>query len=182
VLSSSGNGRPFGHSRHGQKIGGVSLFGGPESPSNTMSPGPIRPISVPRGIFAHPAVWPQQAWAENWGLCPLGVGASSNTMWSGPRPIFVPSGFLIDPVVWPQHTWTKSGGGLLCPFLGELRPRLIQCGQVRGLYLHTKFHLDQSSRLATMDMGGKLGVCALFRGELGPRLTQSGRGRGIPPC
>jgi len=33
---------------------------------------------------------------------------------------------------------------------GELSPRLTQCGQGRGLYLHAKFHLDPSDRLATM--------------------------------
>ena len=44
-------------------------------------------------------------------------------------------------------------------------------------YLHdTKWHLGPSSRMATIDMGRKLGVCAPFsaEGELG--------GRGLPPC
>ena len=36
--------------------------------ANTMSPGP-RPISIPSGILIHPAVWPQQTWAENSGGC-----------------------------------------------------------------------------------------------------------------
>jgi len=27
--------------------------------------------SLPTGILIHPAVWPQQAWAENWGTVPL---------------------------------------------------------------------------------------------------------------
>ena len=35
-----------------------------------MSPGP-RPTSIPSGILIQPAVWPQQTWAENWGLCPF---------------------------------------------------------------------------------------------------------------
>ena len=38
-----------------------------------MWPGP-RPTSIPSDILIHPAVWPQQTWAENWGivgLCPL---------------------------------------------------------------------------------------------------------------
>jgi len=35
---------------------------------------------------------------------------------------------------------------------GELGPHLTQCGQGSG-YLHAKFHLDPSSRLATIDMG-----------------------------
>ena len=36
------------------------------SPANTMSPGP-KPTSVPSGILIHPAISPQQIWAENWG-------------------------------------------------------------------------------------------------------------------
>jgi len=48
-------------------------------------------------------------------------------------------------------------------------------------YLHTKWHLDPSSRLATTDTGQKLGAVPLL-GELGPHLTQCGRERGLPPC
>ena len=29
---------------------------------------------MPSGILIHPAIWPQQTWAENWGLCPFGEG------------------------------------------------------------------------------------------------------------
>jgi len=44
-------------------------------------------------------------------------------------------------------------------------------------YLRTKWHLDSSSRLATTDMGRKLGCCApLGEGQLDPRLTQCGQG------
>jgi len=44
-------------------------------------------------------------------------------------------------------------------------------------YLHTKWHLDPSSRLATTDIGRKLGEgCSAFfwreRAELGTHLTQ----------
>jgi len=74
VLSSSRDGRPFGHNRHGPKIKSCAIYlsflGGTGSTSNTMSSWP-RPTSVPSGILIHPAVWPQRAWAENWGLCPL---------------------------------------------------------------------------------------------------------------
>jgi len=35
-------------------------------------------------------------------------------------------------------------------------------------YLHTKWHLDPSSRLATTDVGRKLGAAAPFWGEQGP--------------
>jgi len=58
-------------------------------------------------ILIHPAIWPQQIWAENWGdgLCPFEgrVGSSSNTMWPGPRPTSVPSCILIHLTVWPQY-------------------------------------------------------------------------------
>jgi len=29
---------------------------------------------MPSGILIHTAIWPQQIWAENWGLCPFGEG------------------------------------------------------------------------------------------------------------
>ena len=54
-------------------------------------------------------------------------------------------------------------------------------------YLRTKWHLDPSSRLVTIDMGRKLGaaVPVSFLGEgegtgIGPHLTQRGLGRGLP--
>jgi len=55
------------------------------SPSNTMSPG-SRPTSLPTGILIHPAVWPQQTWAENGGgaVPPFSGGAGSpcrNVAW-----------------------------------------------------------------------------------------------------
>jgi len=105
-----------------------------------MWPG-LRPTSKPSDILIHPAIWPQQIWAENWGLCPFGGkgdGSLSNAVWSG--------------------------------------------GQADA-YLHAKFHLDPSSRLATTDMGRKLrgGLCPFFgKVELGPHLTQCGLGRGLP--
>jgi len=47
---------------------------GAGSLSNTKLPG-LRPISIPSGILIHPAIWPQQIWAENWGAPPpLGEG------------------------------------------------------------------------------------------------------------
>jgi len=47
-------------------------------------------------------------------------------------------------------------------------------------YLHTKWHLNPPSRLATIYMGRKSGGCAPFRGELGLHLTRCGLGRGLP--
>jgi len=92
----------------GWKLGGSAPFwgGGAGSPSNTMSLGP-RPTSLPSGILIHQAIWPQQIWAENWGLCPFGggeSGSSSNTMWPGPRPTYMPSFILIRSIVWPPYT------------------------------------------------------------------------------
>ena len=102
--------QPFGHNRHGPKIGkgAPSHFGGrgAGSPSNTKSPG-LRPCSISSGILIDPAIWPQQIWAENWGACPFEggrAGSPSNTMWPGPRPTCMPSFILIHPTVWPQYT------------------------------------------------------------------------------
>jgi len=85
---------------------GQKLWGrGVGSPSNTMWPGPRS--TCLRGIFIHSAIWPQQIWAENWGLCPSGGrgGESpSNTIWPGPRPTCTPSFIVIHPTVWPQCT------------------------------------------------------------------------------
>ena len=54
---------------------------------------------------------------------------------------------------------------------GELRP-------TSGSFLHTKWHLDPSSHLATT-YGPKIGGSAppLGEGELGPHLTQCDQGR-----
>ena len=72
-------------------------------PSNTKSPGP-RPTSVPSGILIDPAIWPQQIWAKNWGLCAFGEGEVGPhlTMWPRLRPTSMPSFILIRPTVWPQ--------------------------------------------------------------------------------
>jgi len=51
---------------------------------------------------------------------------------------------------------------------GELGPHLTQCRLGRA-YLHTKWYLDPSSRLATIDMGPKVrGCCAPFWGSWVP--------------
>jgi len=55
---------------HGPKSGGaaVTLFLGVPIYHNVAWP---RPTSVPTDILIHPAVWPQQTWAKNWGMCPF---------------------------------------------------------------------------------------------------------------
>jgi len=57
----------------------VPLFfgGGSWYPSNTKLLGP-RPTSIPSGILIHPAVWPQQTWAKNWGAVSLLEGTGSD--------------------------------------------------------------------------------------------------------
>jgi len=67
------------------------------------------------------------------------------------------------------------------PFLGEagFPPNTMSAG------LRTKWNLNPSSRLATIDMGQKVGWAAVqlfVRGELGPHLTQCRLGRGLLKC
>ena len=113
--------QPFGRNKHWPKIWGLCPpfgEGRAGSPSNTKSPGP-RPSSIPSDILIHAAIWPQQVWAEIWGLCPFGgegAGSPSNTMWPGPRPTCVPSFILIRPTVWSQYTNVterQTGNGLM---------------------------------------------------------------------
>jgi len=69
--------QPFSHNRNGQKIGerAPPLLGrGAGSPSNRRLPVP-RPTSTRSGILIHAGIWPQQIWAENWGLCCFGRGS-----------------------------------------------------------------------------------------------------------
>ena len=72
-----------------------------------------------------------------------GAGSPSNTMWRGPRPNFIPS----------SKNW------VLCPFRGAWFPSNTVART--EAYLHTKWHLDPSSRLATTDMGQKFGAVPL---------------------
>jgi len=51
----------------------------------------------------------------------------------------------------------------------EMGPHLTQCRLGRGLPPYTKWHFDPSSRLATTDMGRKLGAVPQFlEAKLGP--------------
>ena len=90
----------------GRKWGWAAVplsVGGDGSPSNIMWPGP-RLTSIQVGSWIHPAIWPQQTWAENWVKCSFwwGAGSPSNTKSRGLRPIFGPSAIFIHPAVWPQ--------------------------------------------------------------------------------
>ena len=65
-------------------------------------------------------------------------------------------------------------------FWGELGPHLTQ-SRLGEAYLHAKYHLDLSSRLATINIGRKkIGAAPLFGEGLGPHLTQTRMGRGLP--
>jgi len=126
----------------------------------------------------HPAVWPQQTWAEIGGCAPSAVelhGSTSNTMLHGPRPTIVPSGLLIHRAVWLQQWAENWGEGRSCPFWGGVAAsHLAQCAWAEA-YLHTKWHLDPCGRLATTDMGRKFGALPPFigRGAGSPSNTMS---------
>jgi len=75
-----------------------------------------------------------------------GAGAPSNTTLPGPRPTSVPSGILIHPAVWSQQTWAEDWGGGVPLWRGVA----ISMWPWPRPYLHAKFHLDPSNRLATI--------------------------------
>jgi len=58
--------------------------------------------SVPSGILIHPAIWPQQTWAEFFFLGGGGCAPLGEAGLSGPRPTSLLSGILIHPTVSPQ--------------------------------------------------------------------------------
>jgi len=76
----------------------------------------------------------------------------------------------------------KIGCGWVCPFFwGSWVPIEHRVAWAEA-YLRSKWHLSPSSRLATTDIGRKLGGCVpLGERELGPHLTMS-RSRGLPPA
>jgi len=51
-------------------------------------------------------------------------------------------------------------------------------------YVHTKWHLDASNRLTTIEMSQKIGegLRPLWGGELGTHLAQCGLKQGPPSC
>jgi len=109
-----------------------------------------------RGGSAVPLLW--------WGR----AGFPSNTTWPGPRSTSVPSGIYIHPSICHNRHGPETGGCAL--FRGTAGSPSNNVAWAEA-FLHTKWHLDPSSHLATTDMGRKLGG-----GELGPHLTQCGRG------
>jgi len=128
--------QPFGRNRHGPKIGGSAPFWGGLGPHLTQSPPGLRPTSISSGILMSSClVTIEMGRKLGRGSAPFlgkGDGSSSDTKSPELSPTSIPSGILMHP-------------GRLRPIFGE------------GAYLHTKYHLDPSSRLATMNVGRKLG-------------------------
>jgi len=177
----------------GRKFGGAppNFWRGERGPHLTQScPGP-RPTSIPSAILIYAAILPQRIWAENWGgVVPLwrrGAGSPSNTMWPGPRPTCTPSFILIRQTVWPQYAnvtdrqdrQTVDRQDRLCFVVvcfclcvviivfSDCRIYLFSSLPARvfnKLTRYTKCHLSPSSRLATTDIGRKLGGLCPFRG------------------
>jgi len=58
----------------------------------------------------------------------------------------------------------KIGWGWMCPFSGDRWVPIKHKVTWAKAYLHTKWHLSPSSRLATIDIGQKLGELCPFRG------------------
>jgi len=152
-----------------RKLGAVHLFWGAGFPSNTTLPGP-RSTSIPSRILIHPAIWPQQTWAENWGAPFLGggwTGSPHNTLWPGLRSTFVPSDILI-------HTAVIFF--LLCPIQrrGAGSPCNTMWPGSRPTFIHNR-HGPKSVGLLCPFLGER---------EQGAHLTQCGcgKGQGLPPC
>ena len=100
-----------------------------------MWPGP-RYSSVPSGILLHPAVWPQQTWAENWGLCPFREWDLVPILHNVARAeTYLRAKFHLDPSSRLGTIDTAENLGGLCRFFKEveLRPHLTQCRLGRGL-------------------------------------------------
>ena len=77
---------------------------------------------------------------------------------------------------WPQQTWAEKRG-LLCPFRGELGPRLTMWPGLRSTSVSsvptTNWRLHPSSCLATIDLNRILGAVPLLGGAATPSNTTS---------
>jgi len=71
----------------------------------------------------------------------------------------------------------------LPPILYRFRDIAFDTSKIAIFGYPTKWHLDPSTRLATIDMSRKLGAMPPFGGsELDPHLIQSRLGRGLTAC
>jgi len=105
-LSSSWDGRPFGHNRHGPKSGGLLC----PFPLKELGPH-LTQCGLGWGLPSYQvASWSIQLLGYNrhgpkiggglWG----GAGFPSNKIWPWPKPTSITSFILIHATVWPQHT------------------------------------------------------------------------------
>jgi len=140
-------------------------------------------------------------------LCPFRgrAGSLSNTMWHGQSATSLPSGVFMGRALLPYQVASSSiqpfGHNRHEPKTGGCAPFRGSCGAVPLFggaatscnttspgpsftsVVGTKWHLDPSSRLATIDMGQTLAAAVPFfwGGQLGSHPTQSHLGRGQPP-
>ena len=92
------------------------------------------------------------------------AGNPSNTKWPGPRSTSVPSGVFIHSAFGHNKHGPKIGWDGCALFSGGSWVPTEHKVAWAEAYLHTKWHLDASSRLATIKVGRKLGggLCPLF--------------------
>jgi len=113
-----------------------------------MLPQP-RLTSVPSDILIHPAVWPQQTLAENWGLCTFrggGAGSPSNTV--AYAEAYLRTKWHLDPCsrLTAINVGRKLGAPPLFGEVGAGSPSTTKLPAWAETYLRTKWHFDASSR------------------------------------
>jgi len=160
--------QPFGHNRHGPKIGwGLCPFFwgklGPHTKSPGLRPTPYQVESYSIQPFGHNGDGPKIGGCASLGEGELGSYLTQCRLGSRLPPYQVVS-WCIQPFGHNRHA-PKMGG--CAPFWEELDPHLAQCDNVAWAEadLHTKWHLDASSRLATIEMGRNWGCSAPFLGR-----------------
>jgi len=158
----------FGHNRYGMKTGDCRApFAGEVNPRITQCGlgRDILPYQVTSSSiqsFGHNRHGSKIRGCASF----MGGGAKSpsSTMWPKPKPTSIPNAILIHPAVWPQKALAEHRGEAL-PFLGRGSWVPIQSNVAwTEAHLHAKCHLDPSSRLATIDIGRKLGGSVPFLG------------------
>jgi len=148
-LTSSWDGRPFGHNRHRPKKGGwCAPFRGDRAAPHLTQCGLGRDLP-PYQV----ASWSIQPFGHNRhgpkieGAVPLWGGQLGPHLTQcrlGRRLPPLPNGIFIRPAVWPQQTWGENWGCLFwggvagCPFKHNVAGA--------EAYLRAKFHLDPSNR------------------------------------
>ena len=162
----------------GQKIeGALSPFrgGAAVSPSNTMLLG-SRPTSLLSGILVHPAIWPQQIWAENWGAVPLWGRGSCVSMYQNVAraETYLCAKFHVDPANGLATTDMGRKLAAVVPlFRGRTGSHLTQRGLGQGLPPYQMASLSIQPFGHNYRHGSKMGAVPPFwGGGLGPHLTQ----------